>query len=643
MASHSLEKIKSSNQEDAAKSSFLFAEKPISAEFEGRYEIIEEVGKGGMGVVYKARQPALQKLYAIKMLHSVHNNETLLRFEREAKAISKLDHVNLITSHDFGVSTDGRPYMVMDFIEGTSLARTIELQRKLPLRQALDICIQIARGMSYAHAQGVLHRDLKPGNIMLINQPDGSQLVKIIDFGIAKVVEANDRHDLTRTGDVFGSPYYMSPEQAVGRGIDERSDIYSLGCVIYEMLTGVVPFRGASAFETLYAHLNEPVPSLRINAPGENFPAAVEKFVSKALAKEQKDRWQSMSELEYELTSILKVFDSPLKTLLHHLDFEVSSSSRFKFKLPQAIAAAAALTTIVVASISFWPSSTPPIKETVELTGKDYLKDQKLDDPNELAKSIILNGTSEVSLESLDCSDEALKWCKDRNDVIRLDVNGTSITGVGLKYVTHLPLQILQMSQTGVSDLHYLSSIKSLENIELNRTLIKTRHLRSLVGLPNLKVLKIDENSLNDDCIDEVVRMPNLEILSIGHNAGITDDGVNKLMSLKKLKALRLVSLRIGDEGLRNIDKLKNLRNLDLNGTNVTDNTLEKLSRMPLHELHLSGTNVTDAGVRKLISCGTLDHLTLNSCPKVSKEVVNQLVSSLAHCKVDHHKNSKFR
>lgn len=640
LASHSLEKIKSSNHEDAAESSFFIGEKPISSEFEGRYEIVEEVGKGGMGVVYKARQPALQKLYAIKMLHSVHNNETILRFEREAKAISKLDHVNLITSHDFGVSSDGRPYMVMDFIEGTSLARTIELQRKLPLRQALEICIKVARGMAYAHAQGVLHRDLKPGNIMLIDQPDGSKLVKIIDFGIAKVVEANDRHDLTRTGDVFGSPYYMSPEQAVGRGIDERSDIYSLGCVMYEMLTGVVPFRGASAFETLYAHLNESVPALRVNAPGENFPAAVEKVVSKALAKDQKDRWQTMPELEHELTGILKILDSPLKTLLHHLDFESSPVS--KFKLTHVIAVAAALTTVIVAGISFWPAPAPPVKEKQELSGKEYLKDQKLDDPNELARSIILNGTSEVSLESLDCSDEALKWCKERNDVIRLDVNGTSITGVGLKYVTHLPLQILQMSQTGVSDLQNLAFIKTLENIELNRTLIKTRHLRSLIGLPKLKVLKIEENNLNDDCIDQIVQMPNLEYLSLCHNSGITDDGVNKLMSLKKLKGLRLGSLRIGDDGLRNIERLKNLRSLDLNGTDVTDKTLAKLSRMPLHELYLSGTNVTDEGVRQLVNCGTLDHLTLNSCPKVSKGVVSQLRSSLAHCKVDHFKTSRF-
>ena len=274
MASHSLEKIKKPADQDAAKVSFVVGAEspilptilPIPVELAGRYEIIEEVGKGGMGVVYKARQPALQKLYAIKMLHSLHATETILRFELEAKAISKLDHVNLITSHDFGVTVDGRPYMVMDFIEGTSLAQLIESEVRLPLALTLDVAVQIARAMAYAHAQGVLHRDLKPSNIMLVRQPDGSMLVKIIDFGIAKMLvsdEDGSSSNLTQTGDVFGSPFYMSPEQAMGRGIDERSDIYSLGCLIYEMLTGVLPFRGASAFETLYKHMHDDVPTLK--------------------------------------------------------------------------------------------------------------------------------------------------------------------------------------------------------------------------------------------------------------------------------------------------------------------------------------------------------------------------------------------
>ncbi|CAN5242903.1 hypothetical protein BH10CYA1_BH10CYA1_09110 [soil metagenome] len=641
MASYSLEKIKDNNFEDTPdESSFFIAQKPVSDQFEGRYEILEEIGKGGMGVVYKARQPALQKLYAIKMLHSVHNNETILRFEREAKAISKLDHVNLITSHDFGVSTDGRPYMVMDFIEGTSLAEIIEKDRKLPLRQTLEICIQIARGMACAHAQGVLHRDLKPGNIMLITQPDGSKLVKIIDFGIAKVIEENASFNLTQTGDVFGSPYYMSPEQAVGRGIDERSDIYSLGCVMYEMLTGVLPFRGASAFETLYAHMNEKVPTLKLNAIKEQFPSSVEKLVAKALAKEQNDRWQSMSQFEHELSINIKVFDSPFRSLLQNLDLD--RPNKISLKVWQAGAIGAVAMMVLVALICFWPTFVPPVKDKPLVSAQQYLKEQKLDDPNEMARLVIMNGSPLVSLEALDCNDDGLKWFQKRNDIIKLGLSGTSITSAGLKYLTHLPLQSIQLNQTGVCDLSSAAKIRTLETLELNETLVTSATLSSLVQLPNLKSLRVQDDKLDDSVIDVLLRMPKLEYLSIGKNNNITDAGVSKLSKMKRLKTLRLISLHIGDESLKSVDQLKNLTILDLNGTNITDKSLAKLSLMPLRELCLSSTNVTDHGIRLLSKCGTLSHLTLNDCPKVSHEAVLELSESLAHCKVSHFKKPRF-
>ncbi len=641
MASHSLEKIKDNNLEDAhEESSFFVGDKPISAEFEGRYEILEEIGKGGMGVVYKARQPALQKLYAIKMLHSVHNNETILRFEREAKAISKLDHVNLITSHDFGVSTDGRPYMVMDFIEGTSLAQIIETNKKVPLRQTLEICIQIARGMAYAHAQGVLHRDLKPGNIMLMAQPNGGSLVKIIDFGIAKVIEENASSNLTQTGDVFGSPYYMSPEQAVGRGIDERSDIYSLGCVMYEMLTGVLPFRGASAFETLYAHMNEKVPTLKLNALKEQFPLPLEKLVARALAKERKDRWQSMTELEYELNSILKVLDSPFKSLLQNFDLE--RPNLVKLKVWHGAAIGAVSMTILVALITFWPTFQPAVKDKPLVSAQQYLKEQKLDDPNEMARLVIMNGSQSIALDALDCNDDGLKFLKERNDIVKLGLSGTSITGAGLKYLTHLPLRQLYLNQTNVSDLSSVAKIPTLEFIELNKSLVTSETLESLTHLPNLKGVRAQEDALNDSAMDVFLKMPSLEFLWIGKNSELTDAGIDKLSKATRLKTLRLTSLHIGDDSLKNIDQLKNLKVLDLNGTNISDKILEKLSHMHLRELHLSSTNVTDEGIRHLTNCGTLDRLTLNDCPKVSREAVDKLAESLAHCKVEHFKKARF-
>ncbi len=433
---------------------------------------------------------------------------------------------------------------------------------------------------------------------------------------------------------------YMSPEQAVGRGIDERSDIYSLGCVMYEMLTGVLPFRGASAFETLYAHMNEKVPTLKLNAFKEQFPLPVEKLVAKALAKEQKDRWQSMSELEYELSNILKVLDSPFRALLQNL--ELDGPNKIKVKVWHGVAIGAVAMMILVAVISFWPSFMPLVHDKPLVSAQQYLKEQKLDDPNEMAKLVIMNGSPSVALDALDCNDDGLKWFQKRNDIVKLGMSGTSITSAGLKYLTHLPLQTLQMNQTGVSDLTSVAKIRTLENVELNKTFVTSATLSSLTELPNLKALRVQEDALNDSAIEVFLKMPKLEYLSIGKNAEITDAGVNKLFKLNSLKTLRLVSLHIGDEGLKNVNHLENLKIIDLNGTNITDRTLAKISQMPLRELYLSGTNVTNDGIRLLSKCGTLDHLTLNDCPKVSQKAVEELRESFAHCKVDHFKKARF-
>ncbi len=637
MASHSLEKIKNPADEDADKQSFFIgAEQQIPIELAGRYEIIEEIGKGGMGVVYKARQPSLQKLYAIKMLHSVHVNETILRFEREARAISKLDHVNLITSHDFGVTVDGRPYMVMDFIEGTSLAHLIKEQGKLSLSLALDICVQIAKGMAYAHAQGVLHRDLKPGNIMLVLQPDGSRLVKIIDFGIAKILVADEVSNLTQTGDVFGSPYYMSPEQAVGRGIDERSDIYSLGCLFYEMLTGVLPFRGASAFETLYMHMHEPVPTLKKNSLKQQFPVPVERLVAKMLAKEQVARWQSMTELESELNSLQKVVNSPFQSLLQHVQFD--RQSKFKFNAWYGTAIGAMLVMSVVGAISFWPSPQPEVHDKPEITASEDLREQRLDDPNELAKPVILNSGTAISLESLELNDQALKWFQKRNDVEKINLNGTGVTSSGIKYLSHLPLKSLTLNQTGVSDLALptIAKIGTLERLELNTTMVTSAGLKSLIKLPNLKEIRLQDNNLEDSALESLTKFPKLVNLSLSKNPNLTDKAIGTLSKLTNLNVLRLSGIHVGDKGIKDFGRLRNLKTLDLTSTDVTDASMAMISRLPLRQLYLSNTSVTDEGVLLLKKCVHLDRLSVNSCPNVSAAAVRELRQNLAHCKVDH-------
>ncbi len=282
-----------------------------------RYKILSLLGKGGMGSVYKAQHTSLGKTQAIKVLKqsALENNTALNRFDIEAKAASHLNHPNLVSVHDYGLTTEGAPYLVMDFVEGISLLDVLLRDGALNSALVLELFEQICDGLAYAHSEGVVHRDIKPSNIILTRTATGAPQIKIVDFGIAKIVSHNNEdHELTQTGEVFGSPMYMSPEQCEGhRELDARTDIYSVACVMYEALTGQPPFIGANAIQTMYKQINE-APSLMDGANRRlKIPHALENVVMRALEKKPSDRHQSMEELRNDL-QLIKSGGSPSRT-----------------------------------------------------------------------------------------------------------------------------------------------------------------------------------------------------------------------------------------------------------------------------------------------------------------------------------------
>lgn len=234
-----------------------------------RYEQLGQIGAGGMGVVHKARHRLMDQIVAVKILKMLESNETaLLRFRQEAKAASKIQHDNVVSIHDFGVAND-TAYLVMEFVDGCTLSDVIKERGTLPVDEALSIFNQICRGLISAHDAGVIHRDLKPSNVLLAQLTKQDRVVaKIADFGIAKL--EMDEQGLTQTGEIFGSPLYMSPEQCRGQVADLRSDIYSLGCVMYETLCGVPPISGNNALDTIHKRLNDsprPLSEFRSDVP----------------------------------------------------------------------------------------------------------------------------------------------------------------------------------------------------------------------------------------------------------------------------------------------------------------------------------------------------------------------------------------
>jgi serine/threonine protein kinase len=283
----------------------------VGSVIESRYEIISCVGQGGMGVVYKARDRQSDKLVALKLLFAdrIPNAQSVARFNQEVRAASLLDHPALAKVYHSGVTSSGQPYLVMDLIDGTTLADRIAHEGQLPIEETLKIFIRVCDGLIHAHQHQILHRDLKPSNIMLTTGGDSACNVKILDFGLAKFQSTADEQSLhiTQTGQLVGSPFYMSPEQARGGTVDQRSDLYSLGCTLYEALTGGPPHIGMNPLSTLMKReTDQPLP-LSEGSLGKTFPQQVENFIGKLLNLDPTQRFQSALEVKQEL---LKLLDS---------------------------------------------------------------------------------------------------------------------------------------------------------------------------------------------------------------------------------------------------------------------------------------------------------------------------------------------
>jgi serine/threonine protein kinase len=267
------------------------------------HEILNTIGRGGMGIIYRARSRADGSLVALKVLRTdlLVDPVSMRRFEHEATAASRLEHPNLIRVREFGVSRFGQPYLIMDFLDGVELQTLLSHCERLDLPMFVNIFTQICDAMGYAHSKGLIHRDLKPGNIMLVKGPTGVDTVKIIDFGIAKILGEQNRNGITTTGEMLGSPAYMSPEQCGGVSLDSRSDIYSLGCVMYEAISGWLPFRNESAIGTIMMQVNDQPTPLRTLAPHLNVPEELDRIILKAMEKDPANRYQTAVDLSEDL------------------------------------------------------------------------------------------------------------------------------------------------------------------------------------------------------------------------------------------------------------------------------------------------------------------------------------------------------
>jgi serine/threonine-protein kinase len=536
--------------------------------FVQKFRYLGKIGSGGMGVIYKAKHLILDKTVAIKMIHGhMSSAEALQRFLIEGRATSLLSHPNIVAVHDLGTTTAGHPYMVMDYVEGKTLADVFANEPPLTIDRFLNIFIKVCDALSHAHGKSILHRDLKPSNIMLVRDDDGLETVKIMDFGIAKLLDDTDSgaQRLTKTGDAIGSPVYMSPEQAQGVRLDGRCDLYSLGCVMFEALAGVPPFTGATPLETLMMHIQDQPPTIEQASLGKKTDPRLESIVIKLLQKDPDVRYASMDDLKQDLVNYHELIPSATKLKPDAtLARPQTGSQMHSWRVPL-IATGVLVIGLVLSGVFF---TTPFLKRpqsnnqpTVEKTQKppvfvnaagpkedspeensktsapDHSKaDLMSDDVGALIQQRALRGDQKIELNAIGfvkpLKDSDLEPLKDADQLRELAIANSEITDKGLECLKKVPLTSLNISNTKVRDLSPLAHQLQLDSLNASKDEISDNGFQVIAGLKSLRLLKINHTRLDDAQLKKLSSLKNLRELEISPCPHVTTAGVAEFKKL---------------------------------------------------------------------------------------------------------------
>lgn len=624
---------------------------PIGTIVGGRYRVLSRCGQGGMGVVYKVEQIFVAKQMALKTICAKDLSEvSWRRFQTEARAAFAVKHPNVVSVHDFGTLEDGTPFMAMDFIEGKTLAEKIKAVPGLPIEQVLSIFIQVCFGLTAAHDRGIVHRDLKPSNIIIV---DGASVgeegsVKIVDFGIAKLIESDGGQiqELTRTGEIFGSPLYMSPEQCQGGRVDHRSDIYSLGCVLFEALAGVPPFGGENALSTMMQHLSQKAPTLKEVSLGRDFPPSLESLVAKMLAKDPADRYQNLGFVVHSLAQESK---------RDHSIVSISSGHDMPAKLPKKFALTENISSLRVGAL---------LLATSVLFFCLGFYAHRLANQSQVGTSTVSEPPG--SKEDADAT-EVSDLVKDAVDRISAPDTGAAPMKVqnALKTPTPDGLLTLALIVLDAQSLRAIAASSWLRDFRLVHGELDNKGLSALRNNHRLKAFHAVGSNFNDvgaECISQ-----NTSIQSLGlDGTQITDAGLLHISRMKQLEKLEIAATRVSDAGIEAIAKMPNLKVLRLRALpGLTPRAISMLAKSPVQFLEIDGnpqfddriidslkaiprllvvdlskTMVSPKGVERLLEGSHVGWLLLIDCPKFSTDpgADERLRKKFLHVKIDQYK-----
>jgi len=587
-----------------------------------RYKVLELLGHGGMGSVYKVEQIFLRQFFAMKTLTGHEFPEVAIRrFQKEAQAASKLNHPNLIKAHDFGLLSTHQPFFVMDLIVGENLSEYSKRVGTLSLQEVLKIFIPVCFALGYAHSEGIVHRDLKPGNIMLDKAAgtDEKYTPKVVDFGIAKLTDDENGNsvNLTRTGEIFGTPLYMSPEQCLGTKVDHRTDVYSLGCVMYEALTGAPPFHGDSALSLMMKHQSEEAQSLKEASMGREFPELLEAIVRKTMAKNPDQRYQNLLDVAQDLVILQQDQGSATSNLaltknLNLIQKQLPKKDRRISWKEVSAAGLLGLLSGAVLGIVFGPKPAPEIR----------YKDPPADVSATKAETLTLGNDPIVDLEG--SGKDAIRiYHFPRNfsvGVIKKVSNKGVVSAperaqgnirIPMDHTVELILKksdLLSHPQLlrgfGEYDINYLvfQNDKDKNDVLLfNSDLAFDAALTYASKFKALVTLNAVDTSLSDVGIGSVRDCPFLLNVDVSYTK-VTARGFRQLKNFPDLHVAGIGRMQNGNTLLPDLFKSKTLVNLNVEGLDITDADMEKISRIKTLKIlnFRQNPKVTDKGVAHL-------------------------------------------
>ncbi len=635
----------------------------------GAYEIVQFIGRGGMGEVYLARHQALGKKCALKVIPPDQVTEMgWQRFQLEARAVAKLDHINLVKVTDLGIHEGCLPFYAMDWVDGKDLAQLLAEHGRMPLHVTLEIFMQLCDGIDFAHRSGIVHRDLKPANIMVTQTRTGQRQAKVLDFGLAKLTNAGRAsQSLTIVGDIFGSPMYMSPEQCLGEKLDNRSDIYSIGCTMFESLTGRPPFLGESPGALMFSQTEAEPPSLKSASGGQTFPDSMEIVMAKLLRKNPVERYQTMAELNSDLERVNRgevvqpfYVSRSMKASIQTRPVEEVNERGFPLRLLVGAACISISITIVAiaATLHFSGSKNdkplfkavvlPPPEDLVAPARSDSIgKVEAFDSFSRVIKIsngiVTRNGISTRTFDFPKVVIGAISWGKELHKA-----QGTisapaeepvtlMISQVDGRYALVYPWVLKKIGNNDIARLD-LNAADAIDPYEFDNTAAGLGALQAIKDWKALRTLMLCKCKMTNEVVQA------LNALSAHIDSFYVGDELYDGTDLLKIKWLKQLSTFTGndlsnaDTFLRALARSTSLKYLSLNHSDQSKDGLAALATCPnLETLTMMRTKLRDADLSAISQIRSLRGLKLAGCGYVSLEAMIKLskLKGLQHLSID--------